>query len=143
MKGWQPLFYPALDYPSSSKILGLPNVWSSDLPVCSMFLNSQTLGRSWDTLGRSRGALGALLGSLGALLELLGRSWGLLGASWTPALEASPFKTRNSGSPECEGSVAHFCLFLAVLGCLLVSFWLSWDAFGPHFGSLGASWGAL
>ena len=40
----------ALDYPSSSKILGLPNVWSSDLPVCSMFLNSQTLGRSWETL---------------------------------------------------------------------------------------------
>ena len=59
------------------------------------------------------------------------------------ALEASPFKTRNGGSPECEGSVAHFCLILTVLGCLLVSFWLSWDALGPHFGSLGASWGGF
>ena len=29
---------------SYSKILGLPNVWSSDHPVCSMFLNSETLG---------------------------------------------------------------------------------------------------
>ena len=75
--------------------------------------------------------------------DLLGASWGLLGASWTPALEASPFKTRNGGSPECEGSVAHFCLILAVLGCLLVSFWLSWDAFGPHFASLRASWGGF
>ena len=67
-------------------------------------------------------------------------SWPPLGPS---ALEASPFKTRNGGSPECEGSVAHFCLILTVLGCLLVSFWLSWDALGPHFGSLGASWGGF
>ena len=29
---------------SYSKILGLANVWSSDHSVCSMFLNSQTLG---------------------------------------------------------------------------------------------------
>ena len=37
----------------------------------------------------------------------------------------------------------HFCLILAVLGRLLASFRLSWEASGPHFGSLGASWGAL
>ena len=37
-----PLPYPALENPSSSKIL--------DLPLCSMFLNSQTLGCSWETL---------------------------------------------------------------------------------------------
>ena len=42
--------YPALDYPSISKILGLPNVWSSDLLVRSMSLNSQTLGCAWETL---------------------------------------------------------------------------------------------
>ena len=30
--------------------LNLPNVWSSDLSVRNMFLNSQTLGRSWETL---------------------------------------------------------------------------------------------
>ena len=29
---------------SYSKILGLPNVWNSDHSVCSMFLNSPTLG---------------------------------------------------------------------------------------------------
>ena len=40
----------ALDYPSISKILGLLTVWSSNLCVCSMFLNSQTLGCSWETL---------------------------------------------------------------------------------------------
>ena len=40
----------ALDYPSISKILGLPNVWSSDLLVRSMSLNSQTLGCAWETL---------------------------------------------------------------------------------------------
>ena len=76
------------------------------------------------------------MGPFGTLLEPLEC---LLGH----ALEASPFKTRNGGSPECEGSVAHFCLILTVLGCLLVSFWLSWDALGPHFGSLGASWGGF
>ena len=69
-----------------SKIWGLPNVWSSDLPVCSMFLNSRTPGRSWDPLGRSRDALGVLLGTLGELLGRswvpLGRSWGTLGCSW-------------------------------------------------------------
>ena len=69
-----------------SKIWGLPNVWSSDLPVCSMFLNFRTLGRSWDPLGRSRDALGVLLGTLGELLGRswvpLGRSWGTLGRSW-------------------------------------------------------------
>ena len=31
----------------------------------------------------------------------------------------------------------------ALLGRLSTSFWLSWDGFGSHFGSLGASWGAL
>ena len=40
----------ALDYPSISKILGLPNVWSSDLLVRSMSLNSQTLGCAWESL---------------------------------------------------------------------------------------------
>ena len=45
-----PLPYPALDYPSISKILGLPNVWSSDLLVRSMSLNSQTLGCAWESL---------------------------------------------------------------------------------------------
>ena len=69
-----------------SKIWGLPSVWSSDLPVCSMFLNFRTLGRSWDPLGRSRDALGVLLGTLGELLGRswvpLGRSWGTLGRSW-------------------------------------------------------------
>ena len=47
-EGVYPLPYPALDYPSSSKILGLPHVWSSDLTVWNMFLNSQTPGCSWD-----------------------------------------------------------------------------------------------
>ena len=35
---------------SISKILGLPNVWSSDLLVRSMSLNSQTLGCAWESL---------------------------------------------------------------------------------------------
>ena len=69
-----------------SKIWGLPNVWSSDLPVCSMFLNFRTLGRSWDPLERSRDALRALLGTLGELLghswAPLRRCWGTLGRSW-------------------------------------------------------------
>ena len=39
--------------------------------------------------------------------------------------------------------MAHFCLILTVLGRLLASFWSSWRPFGSHFGSLGASWGAL
>ena len=37
----------------------------------------------------------------------------------------------------------HFCVILVVLGRLLASFWRSWSAFGPHFGSLGPSWHAL
>ena len=69
-----------------SKILSHPKVWSSDLPVRNIFLNSQTLGHSWDPLGRSRDALRALLGTLGELLghswAPLGRCWGTLGRSW-------------------------------------------------------------
>ena len=104
-----PLPYPALDYPSSSKILGLPNVWSSDLPVCSMFLNSQTLWRSWDPLGRSRDALGALLGTLGELLGRswapFGRSWGTLGRSWDAlgALLGTSWTTLGRNLEKCRG----------------------------------------
>ena len=104
-----PLPYPALDYPSISKILGLPNVWSSDLPVRSMFLNSQTLGRSWDPLGRSRDALGALLGTLGELLGRswapFGRSWGTLGRSWDAlgALLGASWTTLGRNLEKCRG----------------------------------------
>ena len=37
----------------------------------------------------------------------------------------------------------HFCLISAVLGRPASSFWLSWDAFGSHFGSLGTPWGGF
>ena len=43
----------------------------------------------------------------------------------------------------CEGFVVPFGPILVLLGRLLALFWLSWDTFGPHFGSLGASWDAL
>ena len=95
---------------------------------------------------------GRLLGALGRLLLTLGR---LLDA----ALEASPFKLGTVGhqfdvSPvccekvlwdldwQCEGFVAQFCLILDVLGRLLTPCELPGNAFGYHFGSLGASWGA-
>ena len=87
----------ALENSPISKILGLPNVWSSDLPWENKFLNSQTLGRSWDTLGRSRDAPEALLGTPGALL---GHCWALLGAplglSWD-ALFLGALETRRIG----------------------------------------------
>ena len=66
-----------------------------------MFLNSQTLGHSWDPLGRSRDALGALLGTLGELLGRswapLGRSWGTLGRSWDAL---GPLCSDQNGRPE-------------------------------------------
>ena len=92
-----------------SKIWGLPNVWSSDLPVCSMFLNFRTLGRSWDPLGRSRDALGVLLGTLGELLGRswapLGRSWGTLGRSWDAlgALLGASWTTLGRNLEKCRG----------------------------------------
>ena len=66
-----------------------------------MFLNSQTLGHSWDPLGRSRDALRALLGTLGELLGRswapLGRSWGTLGRSWDAL---GPLCSDQNGRPE-------------------------------------------
>ena len=43
----------------------------------------------------------------------------------------------------CEGFVAPGNIVLPLLGHLLASFWLSWDAFWPHFGSLGAPLGLI
>ena len=53
----------------------LQSVWNSDLFVCSMFLNTQTLGPR----GTLVGALKALWRRSGALQ---GRRWRLLGRSW-------------------------------------------------------------
>ena len=83
----------ALEYPSSSKILGLPNVWSSDLCVCSMLLNSQTLGRSCDTFGCCLDAVETLLGTPGALLGALGA---LLARSWNSRLGDEAFDAESS-----------------------------------------------
>ena len=36
-----------------------------------------------------------------------------------------------------------FLAHLGLLGRLLTSFWYCWDAFGPHFKSLGVPWGTF
>ena len=101
--------YPALDYPSISKILGLPNVWSSDLPVRSMFLNSHSRhigcalhasknaenykknhrkrrnapkSTSESTVGVPWTHFGGSGVSLGRFSGALGHSWALIGSSW-------------------------------------------------------------
>ena len=104
------------------------------------------LERVWDGLelhlaGLEEG-LGRLLGALGRLLAYL---------PWKPPLfELGTVGHQFDVSPvccekvlwdldwQCEGFVAHFCFILYVLGRLLVSFWLSCDACGPHLGPLGA-----
>ena len=61
--------------------------------------------------------------------------------------KSKPFKFRNGGSPvwSVTGLLCSETWVgnVKVLWHTFASFWLPWVAFGPHFGSLGASWGGF